>query len=169
MNFRVEEWLKPSILWHKNAKFPVDVQFGDMAIFRDTYMLSSGKQGSQKKWFYMVFIWVAGIQTVWDTGAALGQDSLSYWFPLNTALVMQWLVTERYDLPYSSGLVKSVPPILVRVYETLDYFYYRREDRKKKWFNFSSKRGPREVWRELFFQVDVVIHNLLLFLLHMVN
>ena len=111
----------------------------------------------------------AGIKTLWDVGNALGQDSFSYWYFLWTLKDTAWSDAAGYDLSYSFVLMKSVTPFLVRVYEILDYFHYRRKDRKNKWFNFSLEWRPREVWRRLFVQIDVVVRNLLLTLLYMVN
>lgn len=68
-----DDWV-PVFLWRRSAVS------GWCAIWRHAYfnrnMLSSGKHWGQKKWFYIVFIWAAGIQTVWDTGKLwAGTDS----------------------------------------------------------------------------------------------
>lgn len=87
-------------------------------------------------------------QVACDTDKALSQDNFLYCYYLqilkDTALGTQWLVAEGYDLPYSFGLVKSVPTILGRVYETSDYFYYGGKRGKRSDLIFHSNEGQEK-------------------------
>lgn len=125
------------------SQFPVDVQFGDMAILRDTNILSSGKSEEMIPYCFHLGSWHPDF---WHVGTALGQKSISYCYflwtlkdPAWSAILIScgriWFAT----LFWTSEIYAS---ILVRVYETLNYFHDRRKDRKKKWLNFLLKWGP---------------------------
>ena len=135
---------------------------GDMAILRDTHALSSGKRGSQKTRFPVVFIRAAGlpgcraagISTVRGSNSSGAGQLFLLTFPLKAkGYSLEWCSGTGFA--YSFGRMKSMTPILEQVYEILDYFHYRRG--KSKWFNFSLEWRPREVWSRLFVQIVVVV------------
>lgn len=77
-------WLSYNNLGFENSKLPVDVHnLETRAILKDTDILSSGKQGSQKKWFHVVFICAAGIKTM-RYGISSGQKSIPHCYFLWT-------------------------------------------------------------------------------------
>ena len=127
--------------------------------FKRHTILPSGKRGDQKRW---LGLFSSGLPApgLGEVETALGQDSFSYWLCLWKAKGYSSEWRSGICFAYSFGRMKSVTPILVQVYEILDYSRYRRG--KSKWFNLSLEWRPREVWSRLFVQIVVVVHNLLL-------
>lgn len=81
LNSSAEGWLSYSILWCKNAKSAVDVQLGDVAILRDTNILSSGKSEEMMPYCFHLGGWHPG-HVRYRRSSKPGQ--LLPWFPSNT-------------------------------------------------------------------------------------
>lgn len=166
LNFRAEGSLFELQCWGCGNSVSHWCVIGDMAILRDTHVLSSGKRGSQKRRFPVVFNRAASISTVRGGNTSGAGQLFLLTFPLKAkGYSSEWCSGAGFA--HSFGQMKSATPILERVYEILDYFHYRRG--KSKWFNFSLEWRPREVWSRLSVRIVVVVHNLLLPLLHVVD